>query len=172
MINLAIDSLILLGGIVTLITVIAITLFFINTKSKKSNDFSIVYPTMKGNYNSLDLSILDNINKEREFNKLGKLTLDDVLSLTIGKHIDMCRLVEKISHQDIESRFTELKEKLPVRRLGEIVVYGHKDTKSLVEKLLASSSHKEIILGDYNKIGISAKLDFHNKMYVGLILMK
>ena len=117
MINLAIDNSIILVGIVTLIVVIVPTLFFTSTKSKKSNNFSIVYPTMKGNYNSLDLSILDTINKEREFNKLGKLSLDDTLSLTIGKHIDMCRLVEKISHQDIESRFSELREKLPVRRL-------------------------------------------------------
>ena len=155
--------------VVGFLVIVGISIWYVKRGLKNT---PVVYPTMKGSYSPRDFSILNIINKEREFNKLGKLSLDDTLSLTIGKHIDMCRLVEKISHQDIESRFTELKESLPVRRLGEIVVYGHKDTESLVEKLLASSSHKEIILGDYNKIGISAKLDFHNKMYVGLILMK
>ena len=134
------------------------------------NDLQI--PTIKGSYNEIEFSILDKINTERLYHKLGKLDLEDISSLTIGMHMNTCMRNEKVSHNNVQYRFNDLKELLSVRRLGEIVVYGHKDTESLLEKLLGSSTHRDILLGDYNKIGISAKLDSRSKMYVGLILMK
>lgn len=138
----------------------------------KSSKATPQIPKMAGDYSPLELEILKEINYQRGLLSLNHISLDNYASVKIEMHISICSRLMKVSHNDVENRFSDLREMLSAKRLSEIVVYGSSDTKKLLEKLLASTNHKNILLGDYRNIGISAKLDSNKKMYVGLILMK
>ena len=137
---------------------------------RESKDTPVIYPKMKGAYSELEFSLINKINKEREFNKLLPLVLDDDISLVCNSHLEKCVSTNKVSHVGVTDRYAKLHEGLCIKRLGEILGDGSEDTESLLDKLLQSS--KDIILGDYDKIGISTTLPSNKKVYVSLILIK
>ena len=135
-----------------------------------SKDTPVIYPKMRGAYSELEFSLINKINKEREFNKLLPLFLDDAISLVCNSHLEKCVSTNEVSHLGVTDMYSNLHEGLYISRLGEILGDGSEDTERLLDKLLKSS--KDIILGDYDKIGISTTLSSNKKVYVSLILIK
>lgn len=132
----------------------------------------VEYPTMKGSYSTLELEILKMINQVRTVDSTNRVAPNDIASLLEETHIMKCMRYQKVSHDGVNERFSDLREMLSVKSLGEIVVYGHKSPENLIEKLLSSESHKKILLGNFNQVGISTKVDSDGKMYVGLMFMR
>jgi uncharacterized protein YkwD len=165
---------VLLTTFATVLIVVLILMIIVYIVWKGSEGFNVSsasFHTIKGDYTSLEKEIIVRINFHRHLEGKIKLVENDILSMIIKKHMNNCARYQKVSHDGAQERFSDIKEILSSRRLGELVAYGNNNPKKLVETFLKSPTHSKLILGDYTNIGL-ATIEDDKKVYIGIILMK
>lgn len=165
------NSLLVIAIVLAILIIIGVSIWYAKKDIEEVPDEPTI-PQPRGIRSQLELDILFEINEQRSKQELPLLKFNDIASVECQSHVEMCMRVGKVSHTDFGIRFANIKKTLPAARIGEVVAYGYRDAKSVVNGFLLSPEHKKIILGDYNQLGISAQTDSKGKMYVGAILIK
>ena len=120
---------------------------------------------------TLDMQVVEIVNREREKQKLAPLEIDESLMKSCDTRAK--EIATKYSHTrpDETSCFTVIET--PYRAAGENIAYGQKDAKTVMDGWMNSKGHRENILSaDYTHIGVGCYERNKQLYWVQLFIQK
>lgn len=119
-----------------------------------------------------ELEVLDLINAYRVEQGLTPLSIIEHISYKSNEHNVYMVEVDQVNHDGFEERKNNLVQVLGAYRVGENVAYGYSTPESVVDAWIASSTHKENILGNFSHFGISITKDTNGRRYYTNMFIK
>lgn len=121
---------------------------------------------------SIEIEVLTLINEYRSNIDLSALDTLAGIKAVAYTHTDYMIRNNTPSHDYFFNRKAYLKEELGALKVGENVGYGFGTATGLVNAWLESTSHKEVIEGDYTHFDIAAEQDANGRWYFTNIFIK
>jgi uncharacterized protein YkwD len=110
-------------------------------------------------YNDSEIEAMKLINEYRVSIGLNALEKINHISFKCEEHNTYMIANNAISHNNFESRSTNIMSVLGAKRVGENVAYNYKTSEAAVRAWLESPGHKANIEGDYTHCGIAVSTD-------------
>lgn len=120
----------------------------------------------------IEIEILELINDHRISLGLNSLTSLSDVKATAHSHTNYMIDTGDLSHSNFQQRKTYLINNVGATKVGENVAYAYSSAQSVVNAWINSSSHKEIMEGDYTNFDISAEKDEQGRWYYTNIFIK
>ena len=135
------------------------SLVFISCSENSINDIDT------SENNTITQEVHKLINEHRS--SIGKNTLafNDQIAKIALEHTQYMIAENKISHDNFDTRFTEVRKLVNAVSFGENVASHYKTAKDVVAGWLKSSGHKENIEGNYTHTAIGVQKDTNNNYY-------
>lgn len=116
--------------------------------------------------------LVESINNYRISLNIAPLESDpDLASYLALNHSVYMRLNIVTNHKYFFTRSQKLRDNGALN-VAETVAYGYTSSESVVNAWLKSVGHRDVLAGDYNRIGIGVVKDFKRKNYFTVLLFK
>ena len=79
---------------------------------------------------------------------------------------------QNFNHYDASIRFDDIKNELNAESVGEILAFGYTYPKDALRSWIISTRHNEVMLSNYNKIGIAIREDINGRKYYVVLFAK
>jgi uncharacterized protein YkwD len=119
-------------------------------------------------YNKWNMAeeILERINHHRSVLSIAEIEFNKMSATALA--IEHCKYMIKngsVSHANFSKRNRALSEMGAVK-VGENIAFGYTFSSSIIKAWINSPSHKKVLEGNYNHIGIGVVKSSENKTYV------
>ncbi len=121
---------------------------------------------------SIELEILNLINKHRESKGLNTLNNMPIIKSVAYSHTDYMADKDVVSHDNFFIRSNYLKSNIGAKQVSENVAYGYTSAESVVNAWIRSEGHKANLEGDYTNFDISAEKSLDGNWYYTNIFIK
>lgn len=145
-----------------------------------SSDEDGIYTTNKTEFQDISLSytpmefeILSLINEHRNSIGLSTLNTINLISQQAINHTSYMIDEGIVSHDNFDSRYQKLVQKIAAKNVGENVAYGFRSAEAVVSSWLNSEGHRRVIESSiFTNFGISTKQDSNGRNYFTHIFVK
>ena len=123
-------------------------------------------------YTSMEVSILELVNKYRSEQGLSSLEALDEGSVQAAGHNEHMIQNEEVCHENFALRYQALVKSVQAKAVSENVAYGYRTAEAVVSAWIKSDSHRENMLGNHTHFGISVREGQDGKFYFTNIFVR
>ena len=154
------------------------TISFLTSCSSDSESVDSSTPTVADatarnyNHSTFELELLDLVNEYRVSQGLNTLSIIEHISYVSAGHDDYMISVNQVSHDNFNTRKTNMQQVLGAIRVGENVAYGFSTPEAALNAWIQSDSHRANLEGDYTHFGIAVKDNLEGRKYYTNMFIK
>lgn len=123
-------------------------------------------------YSSIEIEILDAVNKHRKSIGLGVLSKVDDITFEAGEHTNYMVSLNLVNHDNFNIRYQNLVQEIGARAVAENVGFGYRTADAVVEAWIKSDGHRVNIEGNFTHFGISVEQDQSGRNYFTNIFVR
>ena len=144
--------------------------FFIIACSADSIEEPKLFETF--NDQTLEVQVMDIINKHRESLGLTTLTFNETAYASANDHNDYMILQGILSHDNFNSRASKIVATVHAKAVGENIASGYLSAESVFKGWITSPEHKKTLENDFTHAAVSVKKNTDGEIYYTHIFYK